>query len=542
MSHHSRPRALRALSAGVLAALTLGLTAGVTGSASAATTYTATYSNTGAITILDNASADPYPSSIAVPSGGAVTSIGDVSVTLNGLTHSYVGDLDVVVVSPNGTPVYLLCGQQVGGKDDVSNVDVTFSSDGVGATECADPDDPSDLDDLALENPAGEWDLYVDDYADGDDGQIARGWSVSFNQAAAPTVTTEPQDVFVTAGQPAVFTAHASGTPKPSVQWQTSTDGVSWTDLASETSDQYVATPPIGDDGRLVRAELTNAAGTTHSRAATMHVFAGPSAPRDVTASQTDEQTTRVSWSVPATGEGGISGYRVTAVSGSSTVEQNVSYMQKRLDLSLPTNATYTISVFARIGATEGPAGTTTVSTRRWPTLSVSKTSAVAGDALVIKGTGLPNETLKIQKWVVGSAASTSLVSVTADANGVFQVTTKADRTSTYQVATSTGLLGTWAKVKVAWRTSMAAKRVTARKYKFYGTLAPATANVPVEISYKKPSGGYALLGTVRTGPSGGRWAFTRKFSASKTMVFKASIAATTSNTAGSKLLTVKVR
>jgi subtilisin-like proprotein convertase family protein len=526
----------------VLAALTLGLTAGTVAPASAAT-YTGSYSNTGAITILDNASADPYPSTIAVPSGGAVTSIGDVSVTLNGLTHSYVGDLDVVVVSPDGTPVYLLCGQQLGGKDDVSNIDVTFSSDGVGATECADPGDPSDLDDLELENPAGEWDLYVDDYADGDAGQIARGWSVSFNQAAAPTVTSEPQDVYVTAGQYPTFTAHASGAPKPSVLWQSSTDGgTTWDDYAGENNDTFYPSPVLSDDGRLVRAAFTNKSGTTYSRAATMHVFAGPSAPRDVTASQTDEQTTRVSWSVPATGEGGISGYRVTAVSGSSSVEQNVSYMQKRVDLPLAPNATYTISVFARNGSTEGPAATTTLATRRWPTMSVSKTSAVAGDALVIKGTGLPNETLTIQKWVLGSSASKDLVSVTADATGAFQVTTKVDRSSTYQVVTSTGLLSPYATVRVAWKTSMAAKRVSARTYKFYGTLAPATANVPVKISYKKPSGGYALLGTVRTGPSGGRWAFTKKFSASKTMVFKASIAATTSNTAGSKLLTVKVR
>jgi subtilisin-like proprotein convertase family protein len=541
VSLHPRSRLVRALSGASLAALTLGLTAGVTSSASAATTYAATYSNAGAITILDNASADPYPSTITVPSGGAVTGIGDVSVTLNGLTHSFVGDLDVVVVSPHGTPVYLLCGQQVGGKDDVSNVDVTFSSDGAGAPECADPEDASDLDDLALENPAGEWELYVDDYADGDDGQIARGWSVSFNQAAAPTVTTEPRDVFVTAGQPGAFTAHASGAPKPSVVWQSSTDGgTTWTDYAGENRDNFYPAPPLSDDGRLVRAEFTNQAGTTHTRAATMHVFAGPSAPLDLKASQTDEQTARLNWSVPATGAGGLAGYRVTAVSGSKTVERNVSSMQTFLNLPLEPGATYMISVFAHDDTTEGPAATTTLTTRRWPTLSVSKTSAVAGDALVIRGTGLPNETLRIEKTVLGSYATKDLV-VTADANGAFQVTTRADRSSTYQVVTSAGLLSPWTNVKVAWKTTMAAKRVSARKYKFYGTLAPVTAGVPVKISYKKSNGAYAQLGTVRTG-STGKWAFTKRFSASKTMVFKASVAATTSNTAGSKLLTVKVR
>src|SRR5271165_1197494 len=42
---------------------------------------------------------------------------------------------------------------------------------------------------------------------------------------AAPTVTTNPANQTVAAGSSVSFTAAASGTPTPSVQWQLSIDG-----------------------------------------------------------------------------------------------------------------------------------------------------------------------------------------------------------------------------------------------------------------------------------------------------------------------------
>jgi hypothetical protein len=52
-----------------------------------------------------------------------------------------------------------------------------------------------------------------------------------------PTVTTNPGNQTVTAGQNVTFTAAANGNPTPTVQWQVSTDGGhSFTDINGATS------------------------------------------------------------------------------------------------------------------------------------------------------------------------------------------------------------------------------------------------------------------------------------------------------------------
>src|SRR5207245_8041739 len=53
----------------------------------------------------------------------------------------------------------------------------------------------------------------------------------------APSPTTNPVDTTVCAGALASFTAAASGSPAPTVQWQVSTDGGTiFTDIAGQTS------------------------------------------------------------------------------------------------------------------------------------------------------------------------------------------------------------------------------------------------------------------------------------------------------------------
>ena len=53
----------------------------------------------------------------------------------------------------------------------------------------------------------------------------------------APTVTTNPANQSVNAGQTATFTAAATGNPAATVQWQVSTDGgVTYNNIAGTTS------------------------------------------------------------------------------------------------------------------------------------------------------------------------------------------------------------------------------------------------------------------------------------------------------------------
>ncbi len=93
----------------------------------------------------------------------------------------------------------------------------------------------------------------------------------------APTVATQPVDRTVAAGAEASFTAAASGTPAPSVQWQRSTDGgTTFTDISGATSSTYAFETVAGDDGSRYRAVFTNDAGTATTSAATVSVTTGP--------------------------------------------------------------------------------------------------------------------------------------------------------------------------------------------------------------------------------------------------------------------------
>jgi hypothetical protein len=94
----------------------------------------------------------------------------------------------------------------------------------------------------------------------------------------APTVTTNPSSVTITSGQTATFTAAASGTPTPTVQWQLSTNGgSSFTSISGATSTTYSFTAATTQNGYEYRAVFTNSAGSATTAAATLTVNASTS-------------------------------------------------------------------------------------------------------------------------------------------------------------------------------------------------------------------------------------------------------------------------
>src|SRR5512133_3900073 len=92
-----------------------------------------TFSNSAAITINDSPSfgtpapASPYPSTINV--SGVLGNITKVTVTLNGLTHPTIGDLDIVLVGPTGEASVLIA--DVGGANAVSSITFTLDQAGI---------------------------------------------------------------------------------------------------------------------------------------------------------------------------------------------------------------------------------------------------------------------------------------------------------------------------------------------------------------------------------------------------------------------------
>jgi thermitase len=158
----------------------------------------ATRSNMTAISILDSASAAPFPSTIDVEAGlGLLTKI---AVTLSGFTHTFPNDVDVLLVGPTGHAVMLM--SDVGTGVDVTNLTLTFddaagtlgagmlrtgvyrptnldTNSDVFSSPAPAPPYGSSLTVFKDTNPAGTWSLFIRDDAAGDAGTISGGWSIT---------------------------------------------------------------------------------------------------------------------------------------------------------------------------------------------------------------------------------------------------------------------------------------------------------------------------------------------------------------------------
>jgi hypothetical protein len=93
-----------------------------------------------------------------------------------------------------------------------------------------------------------------------------------------PTVTSNPHNQTVNAGQTATFTAGASGGPTPSVQWQVSTDGGNtFTNIAGATSTTLTLSgTTASQNGTIYQAVFTNSVGTVTTTRATLNVRFAP--------------------------------------------------------------------------------------------------------------------------------------------------------------------------------------------------------------------------------------------------------------------------
>jgi len=121
----------------------------------------------------------------------------------------------------------------------------------------------------------------------------------------APTITTQPADQTVNAGDTATFSAAASGNPTPTVQWQVSTDnGANFTDIAGATSTTYSFTAQASQNGAKYRAVFTNASSSATSNAVTLTVQAAQTKPSIMTqpANQTVNAGGTASFSAAASG------------------------------------------------------------------------------------------------------------------------------------------------------------------------------------------------------------------------------------------------
>ncbi|HEY6944877.1 MAG TPA: immunoglobulin domain-containing protein [Candidatus Acidoferrum sp.] len=138
----------------------------------------------------------------------------------------------------------------------------------------------------------------------------------------APTITTQPVNQTVTAGQAAIFSVVASGTAPLSYQWQKN-----GANIAGATSSSYT-TPATttADGGSTFDVVVSNSAGTATSTAATLTVNPAPVAPtittqpvnQTVTAGQTATFTVVASGTAPLTYQWQKNGANIGGATSSS--------------------------------------------------------------------------------------------------------------------------------------------------------------------------------------------------------------------------------
>ncbi len=269
------------------------------------------FTNPAPIIINDGTTASPSPATIVV-ANLPTTNVSVKSVTLNGFSHTWAGDVNIVLQHPNGTTNVILKGDsQADPFTTASNATLTFSDAAAasipnagaittgtykptnrngspfaflapGPTVTGPTFPASPTLSTFTGNMNGTWKLFVEDRVFGDQGSISGGYSIAFNDAN-PGCTSPPRVVTVTVNNPIVvtvnpvphtictngttsFTVTATGT-NVTYQWQVSTDGGNtWTNIANNANYSGVTTntltitnPPVAWNGYIYRAVINGA-------------------------------------------------------------------------------------------------------------------------------------------------------------------------------------------------------------------------------------------------------------------------------------------
>jgi hypothetical protein len=227
----------------------------------------------------------------------------------------------------------------------------------------------------------------------------------------APTITTQPANQTVTAGQTATFTVVAAGTAPLSYRWQK--NGVN---IASATSASY--TTPVtttADSGSAFAVVVSNTAGTVTSAAATLTVNPAPVAPtittqpanQTVTAGQTAKFTVAAAGTAPLNYQWQKNGVNIAGATATSYTTPATA--------TADNGSTFAVVVTNTAGMVTSAPAMLTVNPAPAPAIQVNPTSFNFGNAvvgtklsqvLIVKNTG--TATLSItQVTETGSASFT---------------------------------------------------------------------------------------------------------------------------------------
>ena len=245
--------------------------------------------------------ADTTPSPLP-DSTTTITAADDATVLTSGSQAETI--LQLVFTTPSFTVTQNTCSAQItltakNAKGTATNVTVAatlgLTSTSNGATFYSDntcamaitPTGAPLASDVTLGSGASAVNFSYEDSAAGNPTITAAigGYSVAQQEqiGTPPSVTSNPSGQAVTYGSSAMFTAAASGTPTPTVQWQVSPDGTNWNNVGdggvysgATTTTLTLTLPPVSLGGNQYRAVFTNAVGSANSNAASLTVNPEP--------------------------------------------------------------------------------------------------------------------------------------------------------------------------------------------------------------------------------------------------------------------------
>ncbi|MGA2845741.1 MAG: immunoglobulin domain-containing protein [Candidatus Acidiferrales bacterium] len=248
----------------------------------------------------------------------------------------------------------------------------------------------------------------------------------------APAITTNPANVTVAAGAPATFTAAASGTPTPTVQWQVSTSGGAFTNVSGATSTTLsIAVTTGAMNGNKYQAVFTNASGSATTTAATLTVTGGNTTPAittnpanvtvtaaataTFTAAASGSPTPTVQWQVSTNGGGTF-----TNVAGATSTTLSIT------GTTVAMNGNEYRAVFTNAaGSATTTAATLTVNAANTaPTITTNPTNvtvtAGATATFTAAASGTPTPTVQ---WQVSTNGGTSFSAITGATSTTLSLT-----------------------------------------------------------------------------------------------------------------------
>ncbi len=188
------------------------------------------------------------------------------------------------------------------------------------------------------------------------------GVTVTVNNAPAtpPSITTQPVNQTVTAGQTARFTVVAAGTAPLGYQWQKNGASIAGATAASYTTPATTT----ADSGATFRVVVSNSAGTVTSSAATLTVNAdttAPTVPAGLSATAASSSQINLAWTASTDPDSGVTGYKVSR--GGTQIGTSTTTSFSDSGLTASTTYSYTVAAFDAAGNTSAQSASASATT-----------------------------------------------------------------------------------------------------------------------------------------------------------------------------------